>query len=96
MHDLTALRRRLTVKLPEKTYTFDEPALSRIASLSEAAAAPVGETPRRLAHELKQIIPGLTATDVEFLLTPRVFEGFLSILMGDATNPQRAAAGGTP
>ncbi len=83
-HDLSALRRRLTVKLPENLYTFDEPTLAQIAALSGAAhdGDSAAETADHIRQALKAFVPGLTDGDADYLLTPRVFEAFVGILTG--------------
>lgn len=84
-HDLSALRSRLTVKLRQKTYSFDEPTLAQIAALVEASRP--GSQPVEMAHQfrhaLRGMVPELTDGDADYLLTPRVFEAFLKILTGE-------------
>jgi len=101
-HDLSTLRRRLTVKLPENLYTFDEPALGQIAALTAAASGgdSAAETADSIRQALKSLVPGLTDGDADYLLTPRVFEAFLGILTGaedrPARRPPEAGPGTTP
>ncbi len=97
-HDLSSLRTRLTVKLPERTYTFSEPTLGQIAALLDAArpGASAPEMAAQLKAALGELIPDLTAKDAEHLLTPRVFEAFLGLISGRPAAAASGAAAGNP
>jgi len=97
-HDLSALRTRLTVKLPEQTYTFSEPTLGQIAALLDAArpGASAPEMAAQLRTALRELVPDLTAKDAEHLLTPRVFEAFLALISGRTPAAASGAGAANP
>jgi len=85
--DYSALETELTVKLKERSYRVEEPSarlLARIARLASAEPKELEEAAARLEETLREMIPGVTETDLRFLLIPRVLAGFLRDLSGNA------------
>lgn len=83
--DYSGLSTEISVRLRERSYTIEEPStrlLARMARLAGAAPGELEQAAGTLEEILRELVPGISESDLRFLMIPRVLGKFLRDLAG--------------